>query len=57
MTPEEKTKQLEREIERLKKDLENEKLRNEGLKTLIEVAEEKFNIKIKKKPGSHQPPK
>lgn len=57
MSAEEKNKQLEKEIERLKKELENEKLRSEGLKILIDVAEEKFNIKIKKKPGSPPPQK
>ena len=55
MASEEKLKELEKELERLKKELEREKLRSEGLNTLIEVAEEKFGIKIKKKPGSQQP--
>ncbi len=57
MTPEEKQKELLEQIAELKKLLEEEKLKNESLQTLIQVAEEKFGIKIKKKPGSRPPEK
>jgi transposase len=57
MTEEEKNKQLIEQIAELKKQLENEKLKTESLQTLIEVAEEKFGIKIKKKHGSKPPQK
>jgi transposase-like protein len=54
MNPEEQNKELLDQIEQLKKQLEKEKLKAEALETLIQVAEEKFGIKIKKKPGSKQ---
>lgn len=54
MPDNEKEKELLKQIESLKKQLSDEKLRTLGLETLIEVAEQKFNIKLKKKPGSTQ---
>lgn len=51
MQPDEKEKALLKEIEKLKKQMVEDKLKIMSLETLIEVAEEKFNIKIKKKPG------
>lgn len=57
MTEEEKNKELLQQIAEFKKQLEYEKLKAESLQTLIEVAEEKFGIKIKKKHGSKPPQK
>ncbi len=61
MTPEEKEKELIKKIEDLQKqleekteELEKSKLANVGLETLIQVAEEKLGVKIKKKRGSKQ---
>jgi transposase len=56
MTTEEKNKELEAQLKLLQKQLEEAKLKISGLEMLIEVAEEKFEIKIKKKRGP-KPPK
>lgn len=45
---------LLKKIEALEKQLQWEKLRADSLDTLINVAEEKLNINIRKKPGSQQ---
>lgn len=41
-----------KEIERLKKALELEKLRSAGYRRMIELAEQQFNIPIRKKSGT-----
>ena len=45
---------LEKKIAALEKQLQWEKLRADALDTLINVAEEKLHISIRKKPGSPQ---
>ena len=44
----------EAELKRLKKALEEEKLRNLALEELIEIAEQRFKVDIRKKPGARQ---
>lgn len=55
MTAEEKNKELAEQLRRAQKLLEEARLKISGLETLIEVAEEKFEIQIKKKYGSKRP--
>ena len=51
----EKTKEeLALEIERLKRQLEYEKLKSEAFDTMIKIAEKEFKIPIRKKPGAEQ---
>ena len=45
---------LRAEIARLKKELRYEKMRAEALDTMIDVAEEMFNIPVRKKAGTKQ---
>ncbi len=45
---------LEKKIAALEKQLQWEKLRADALDTMINVAEDKLNISIRKKPGSPQ---
>ena len=45
---------LRAEITRLKKELRYEKMRSEALDTMIDVAEEMFNIPVRKKAGTKQ---
>ncbi len=52
--PEERVKELEAENRRLEKALELEKLRAKAFDTMINVAEETFNIPIRKKSGTKQ---
>ena len=52
--PEERVKELEAENRRLEKALELEKLRAKAFDTMINVAEETFNIPIRKKFGTKQ---
>ena len=53
-TPEEKLRELEAENKRLQKALELEKLRSKTYDTMINLAEETFNIPIRKKSGTKQ---
>ena len=46
--------QLQDEINRLKKELEYEKLRSKACETMISVAEEELKVDIRKKPGAKQ---
>lgn len=51
----EKSKEeLEQEIERLKRQLEYEKLKSEAFDTMIKIAEQEFKIPIRKKHGAKQ---
>jgi len=52
--PEERIKELEEENKRLEKALELERLRAKAFDTMINVAEETFNIPIRKKSGTKQ---
>lgn len=52
--PEERIRELEAENKRLEKALELEKLRAKAYDTMINVAEETFNIPIRKKSGTKQ---
>lgn len=45
---------LRAEITRLRKELRQEKMRADALDTMIEVAEEMFNIPVRKKAGTKQ---
>lgn len=51
---EDRVKELEAENKRLQKALELEKLRSKALDTMINVAEETFNIPVRKKAGTKQ---
>lgn len=50
MSPEDQLK----ELKKLRKALELEKLRSEGYRYMIELAEKQFNIPIQKKSGTKQ---
>ena len=50
--PEERIRELELENRRLKKALDTESLRAKAFDTMIELAESKFNIPIRKKSGT-----
>lgn len=45
---------LRAEVVRLRKELRQEKMRSEALDTMIDVAEEMFNIPVRKKAGTKQ---
>jgi transposase len=45
---------LESKLHDLKKELDYERLRNEALNTLIDVAEKEYKLAIRKKPGTKQ---
>lgn len=45
---------LRKKIEELELKLEYERLRTEALDTMIDLAEARFNIPIRKKPGAKQ---
>lgn len=45
---------LRAEVTRLRKELRQEKMRSEALDTMIDVAEEMFNIPVRKKAGTKQ---
>ena len=51
-TPSEKA--LEKKLKELESQLEYEKLRSDALDKMIEIAENRFNIPIRKKPGTKQ---
>ena len=53
-SPEDRVKELEAEVKRLQKALELEQLRSKALDTMINVAEETFNIPVRKKAGTKQ---
>ena len=53
-SPEDRVKELEAENKKLQKALELEKLRSKALDTMIDVAEETFNIPVRKKAGAKQ---
>ena len=53
-TPEERLQELEAENKRLQKPLKLEKLRSKAYDTMINLAEETFNIPIRKKSGTKQ---
>ncbi len=46
--------ELESKLKKLEADLAYEKLRTEALSTMIDIAEGRFNISIRKKPGTKQ---
>ena len=47
-------KALEKKVKELKKLLDYEKMRSDALDTMIEIAEDKFKIAIRKKSGTKQ---
>lgn len=53
-SPEDRVKELEAENKKLQKAMELEKLRSKAYDTMIDVAEETFNIPIRKKSGTKQ---
>jgi transposase len=56
MTEQEKQKltALQKQVKAMEKQLEDARMRNIALNTLIDVAEEKLKINIRKKPGAKQ---
>lgn len=54
LSDKEKIKQLEQRLKDAERQAKYEKLKREGYETMIDIAEEEFNIKIKKKPGAKQ---
>lgn len=56
MTEQEKQKltALQKQLKAMEKQLEDARMRNVALNTLIDVAEEKLKINIRKKPGAKQ---
>lgn len=53
-TTDERLREKDAEIKRLSKALELEKLRSKAFSTMIDVAEEMFNIPVRKKAGTKQ---
>lgn len=53
-TKDERMKEKDTEIKRLRKALELEKLRSHAYSTMIDLAEQTFNIPVRKKPGTKQ---
>ncbi|MEH2797318.1 hypothetical protein [Segatella copri] len=53
-TTNEQLKEKDAEIKRLRKALELEKLRSKAFSTMIDLAEETFNIPVRKKSGNKQ---
>ena len=47
-------KALENRVKELEKQLKYERLRSDALDTMIKIAEDKFEIPIRKKPGTKQ---
>jgi hypothetical protein len=56
MTEKEKQKleQLQKRLKELEKQLEDAQMKNLGLETMIDIAEEKLRISIRKKSGPKQ---
>ncbi len=54
MTEDQKMNLLERKVKELTKVLEDAKLKNASLETMIRVAEEDLHIRIRKKRGTKQ---
>jgi hypothetical protein len=54
MPDDKKTQEYKQQIQHLEKSLEYAKLKILGLETMIKVAEEDLQIKIRKKPGTKQ---
>jgi transposase-like protein len=54
MTEDQKMNLLERKVKELTKILEDTKLKNASLETMIQIAEEDLHIKIRKKRGTKQ---
>ena len=53
-TKDERMKEKDAEIKRLRKALEMEKLRSQAYSTMIDLAEQAFNIPVRKKSGTKQ---
>ena len=53
-TKDERMKEKDAEIKRLRKALELEKLRSHAYSTMIDLAEQTFNIPVRKKSGTRQ---
>ena len=53
-TKDERMKEKDTEIKRLRKALELEKLRSHAYSTMIDLAEQTFNIPVRKKSGTKQ---
>ena len=54
MTGDQKMALLERKVKELTKFLEDAKLKNASLETMIQIAEEELHIKLRKKRGTKQ---
>ena len=53
-TPEQRIKELERQLKEKDKELKWQTLRADTLDTMVDISEKMFNIPIRKKPGSKQ---
>jgi hypothetical protein len=49
-----KVEELQKKLKEMEKQLEHAQMKNIALETLIDVAEEKLKISIRKKPGAKQ---
>lgn len=54
LTPEQRIKELERQLKEKDKELKWQTLRADTLDKFVDISEEMLNIKIRKKPGSEQ---
>lgn len=54
LSDKERIKQLEAQLKESQKQAKYEKLKREAYETMIDIAQEEFNIKIEKKPGARQ---
>lgn len=54
LTPEQRIKELERQLKGKDKELKWQTLRADTLDKFVDISEEMLNIKIRKKPGSEQ---
>ena len=54
LTDQEKIEQLQKQLKETQQQLKYANLKKEAYETMIQVAEEEFNIKVEKKPGAKQ---
>ena len=52
MSDQERIKQLEKQLKNTQKALKEAELKNKLLDTMIDIAEEKFEVPVRKKPAS-----
>ena len=54
LSDKERIKQLEAQLKESQQQLKHAQLKQEAYKTMIDIAQEEFNIKIEKKSGARQ---